>query len=266
MSLRMLLKAEWLKLAKLRAVWIVFVSYFVFLFMIIGLATDRPASLPPITLPAAWPQILSVFAPITVMLCVCIAVLTVATEFTWRTSRQNVIDGLSKTEWYVAKLLSLAIVSASFVVSGMVATYLFARMSGIEVVGQLVRPSDLRMVAGIVLCLAGYLSAAFFLSVTVRNPGVVAVFLGAWVLFVEIMVVELLRIKEYLTVSSFFMRSIFAELMKPERWDAAAIGRMQALGRPQVVIWTNEQLVWMAIGYIFVFLAGGYLIFQKRDL
>ena len=43
-----------------------------------------------------------------------LVILLVAAEFGWRTARQNVIDGLSKTQWFAAKVLLLPLLTALF--------------------------------------------------------------------------------------------------------------------------------------------------------
>jgi len=65
-------------------------------------------------LPDAWGQILGQEVLIGFIFASVLLILLVASEFSWRTARQNVIDGLSKTQWYSAKVLLLPFLVALF--------------------------------------------------------------------------------------------------------------------------------------------------------
>jgi ABC-2 type transport system permease protein len=266
MSAAVLIKAETIKLAKLRGFWLILISYVLFLLVLMDSATEARPGRPPITFPEVWPSMLNFLAPVTLMLCVSLVVIMVATEFTWRTARQNVIDGLSKTEWYFGKLLMLLLVTVLFIIIGLLTTVSYALIIGIEINGQLIRASDWRMIGAFVLCLAGYLSFGFFLSMTVRNPGAVALFLGAYVMFVELMIVEVMKLKGWTTAAKFFLRSVFGELLQAHRWDVAAQEQMRRLNRVPEIPWTNDQVVGLSVLYIVLILGATYVIHQKRDL
>src|SRR5688500_13470838 len=99
MSIGILIKAEAIKIAKLRGFWLILGGYLAFLVIISDTALEEVRRVPA-TFPTAWPNVMGYFRPITLMLCCSLVVIMVSTEFMWRTARQNVIDGLSKTEWY----------------------------------------------------------------------------------------------------------------------------------------------------------------------
>ena len=65
---------------------------------------------------------------ISVIFGAVVLILLMSSEFTWRTARQNVIDGLSKTEWFWGKVTLLPIVGAIFILSqiGIGAGFAFA--------------------------------------------------------------------------------------------------------------------------------------------
>ena len=63
----------------------------------------------PFFLPDAWSQILGEEVMVGFIFASVLVILLVAAEFSWRTARQNVIDGLSKTQWYWAKVLLIPI-------------------------------------------------------------------------------------------------------------------------------------------------------------
>src|SRR3970040_892326 len=50
--------------------------------------------------PSAWPMVLSEGSQMVGIFTAALAALLIASEFDWRTSRQNIIDGLSKGQWF----------------------------------------------------------------------------------------------------------------------------------------------------------------------
>ncbi len=68
----------------------------------------------PFALPEAWVQVLGEEVMIGLIFGSVLLILLIAAEFSWRTARQNVIDGLSKTQWFTAKALLVPFVAALF--------------------------------------------------------------------------------------------------------------------------------------------------------
>ncbi|MBK7832401.1 MAG: hypothetical protein IPJ56_08660 [Gemmatimonadetes bacterium] len=105
-----------------------------------------------------------------------VLILLVSSEFTWRTSRQNVIDGLSKEEFFGAKLFLLpgvglfffivmVLVAGGFAFAGTVAKGVLGST------GALVRPADLALMGGSIIGLLGWASLAFLLAIAIRSSG-----------------------------------------------------------------------------------------------
>ncbi|MDX1579567.1 MAG: hypothetical protein R3266_13870, partial [Gemmatimonadota bacterium] len=98
-----LLRNEWFKTRKRLAFWLT-LGFFAFITTMDNgeeLFDDEPT----FYLPEAWS---SIFSDQSVLLVIfgCIAVIMLAaSEFSWRTARQNVIDGLSKTQWFWGKYM-----------------------------------------------------------------------------------------------------------------------------------------------------------------
>jgi ABC-2 type transport system permease protein len=61
--------------------------------------------------PNALPTILTAGTSIASIFGVVLIVLMVCNEFDWKTSRQNIIDGLSKPEWFAGKALLIPTVA-----------------------------------------------------------------------------------------------------------------------------------------------------------
>ena len=134
-------------------------------------------------LPVAWPEILgSQLARPGLILGSLLILLMVASEFSWRTARQNVIDGLSKAAWFRGKIGVLLLVGILFlsIQTGMGIAFaaagnetwspeiLFPGIQGLNAMGK------------ILLAYLGYGSLALLVAIIVRSPGPAV---GVWFLY-----------------------------------------------------------------------------------
>ncbi len=190
-------------------------------------------------------------------------VLLVASEFTWRTARQNVIDGLSKEEFFAAKLLLLPVIGIVFfaallLIGGGIA------LSGTHGAAEaLVRGADLKYMGGALVGLFGWTAFAFLLAVTMRSSGPA---IGVFFLYfiVEQIVGQLVaRIgPNEATVTRYLPAAVFRALWQPQSYGAARIipggGAL-----PQINVAT---LVFAGAAYGVVFLLAAFVVYRRRDL
>ena len=136
-------------------------------------------------LPEAWSDIVfSLTGPGTLFIAV-LMILLFAPEFSWRTGRQNVIDGLSKERLYAGKVMVLAGLVLLFLVTTVSIGAGGTLFSPSEGGPELIRSTDLSYLAGAVLNLLILGSAGLMLSALVRSAGP-----GLGVLFLYIFVEE----------------------------------------------------------------------------
>jgi len=107
--MRNALGLEWFKLRKRLATWGIFLIFLTLTIFLFGsfFYSARGHGGPYWGLPDALPDILTVGSPIASIFTVVLVALVVSSDFEWKTSRQNVMDGLSKDGWFIAKLLLL---------------------------------------------------------------------------------------------------------------------------------------------------------------
>jgi len=122
-----LLKIEFRKILTYKVFWILFGLYFLFLgaglllaeFMINSMVDDMnshlPIPLPHVAIyyfPEVW-QNMAFFASIRYMLILpaTIIIILITNEYTFKTVRQNIINGLSKSEFLISKLLLILLIS-----------------------------------------------------------------------------------------------------------------------------------------------------------
>jgi len=143
-----LIKIEYLKLKKLKALWILTGLYLLALLAIslsgklfLDFLTARgvefrgftPDMLPIYDFNDIW-QNLAFLAGFFKVFPALILIISVSNEFSYRTHRQNIIDGMSRTEFFLSKLsfaAFLAILSAAvLMVIGLVLGYMYSPVTG----------------------------------------------------------------------------------------------------------------------------------------
>lgn len=171
--LRVLLRIEWLKAVKRRAFWVAVAALAAFtalpaIQMVRNARSDPNAGF---ALPESWPEVLGTAAGIGPLFIGVLMILLVAPEFSWRTARQSVIDGLSKERFYAGKVMLLAglvlLVMAAMVLIGVGGAMLSPGAGG----PGFVRSSDIGYMIGLALGMLLFGSAGLMLSVHLRSSG-----------------------------------------------------------------------------------------------
>jgi len=174
-----LLRIEWIKILRRRAFWVALAAD-------VGIVVAAGSGLYAeiirrgaviATLAGEWPNILQ-FSEIASVISAAVVVLLVGTEFSWGTARQSVINGLSRNEYFAAKLLLVPQMGLLFLLATLLA--------GASVVIIVANPPtivpwfsrvDLHHVGGTALGILGCGSLAFLIAMTIRGPGpAIAVF------------------------------------------------------------------------------------------
>ena len=227
----------------------------------------------PFFLPEAWSQILGEEVMIGFIFASVLLILLVASEFSWRTARQNVIDGLSKTQWYLAKVLLLPLLVALFLTLRIVVGASFA-LAGTDpsTGGALFGAAQLSALGGMFLTGIGYTSLALFAAIAIRSSGPAMAVWFAWFAFGEkLLVGGLGSLFEGLRpVLAWAPLTTFNRLRNYIQYDPEAFRRatewaaeherpgpeLDALGHAIAV-----SLVWIAVLTVV-----GWVWYRKRDL
>src|SRR5690606_11850382 len=111
-----LFRTEMIKVRRRPAFWVAVLALLAALALTYGIRLHASVKhgRTPAPLPEAWEGILLGTGPLPALLAAVALILLTASEFSWRTARQNVIDGLSKNEWFLAKLLLLPFLATVF--------------------------------------------------------------------------------------------------------------------------------------------------------
>ncbi|MCL7960223.1 MAG: hypothetical protein M8861_08530 [marine benthic group bacterium] len=227
----------------------------------------------PFFLPDAWSLILGEEVMVGFIFASVLVILLVAAEFSWRTARQNVIDGLSKTQWYWAKVLLVPLLSALFLALRAAIGGSFA-LAGTDLAAgaQWFGAAQLAALGGMFVTGLGFASLALFVAVAIRASGPAMAVWFAWFAFGERLVVGGLgalfegwrpilkwapimtfnRLRDYIQYDSEAFRMAAERAVEQER----PVPELEALG-PAFA----GSFLWIAALLVF-----GWLWYRKRDL
>lgn len=223
-------------------------------------------------LPGAWPSVITGVAEVALVFGSILLLLLVASEFSWRTARQNVIDGLSREAWFAGKVLLLPLLAVLVVGLQLAIGGGFA-LAGTDLSaagGILPGPYQLSALGGVLLAFLGYGSLALTVALAVRGTGAS---IGVWFLYVA--VVErlagagLARLGAWGGEAARWLPvQVFNRLVSYPQHDPAAWRRMAraAEGGSVPEPWAWEALLPAALGWIAVLLLASFLVFRRRDL
>jgi hypothetical protein len=226
-------------------------------------------------LPTAWPGLLDDPGVPSAFFAAILIILLVDSEFSWRTARQNVIDGLTKEGWFGGKLMLFAAVCLGFFALHLLVTGTVAAYGSFHIAGgirTLARGSDLRMMGADLLMVSGLGSVAMLAAFATRSSGpAMGLFFFYVALGEKLLGLVLSQIGgAAASVIPFLPMKLFTSVEEPARWDPAALQRaLEAAakhGRPAPDFGNTTLLVWIAVAEIVVFLALTFLVYRRRDL
>ncbi len=175
--MRRALWLEWFKLRQRLATWVVYLTFLALTTLLFGaLFYSRhhghvPA--PYLGFPDAWETILTTGAPIASLFGAVLVALSVCSEFEWRTSRQNIIDGLSRENWLLGKFLLLPIICVGLYGTQIILGTAWGYFDTHPPHKLFLYPASTYVTCGlgVLLGMLWYSSAALLISVLVRSSG-----------------------------------------------------------------------------------------------
>lgn len=272
-----LARNEWIKTTKRFAFWVT-------LLCLGGLTSlmfmDRRASgltqdnIPLFRLPDAWGYVVGEPGPLPGMFAAVLMILLVANEFSWRTARQNVIDGLSREQFYLGKAILLPGISLAvfLLVAGIGAGIALWGTELANIQGPLAGRGDLALIGGGALSVLGMAAMGLLLAATVRSGGPAIALLFLYMGFGERILAQLLirfapATRPLLPYRPF---ELFLTLTQSEHYDPAAqeaaIANALEHGREAPTFMDPGIMAAVAAAWAALFLVAGFLAFRRRDL
>lgn len=270
------LKLEWLKLKNYRVFWILLGMYLLALTVIaagggyflewlkdkgVELEGIDPTIIPIYDFPDIW-QNLTYLASYGIILLTFIVIISVNNDVTYNTLRQNIIDGISKREYLMSKMmliLSLAGISTLVLVAlGLIHGSIYSSVLESKFIFD-----ELEFVAAYFFQIVLFCTMAFLLSLIIKKSGFVIVALFLYSIMFEPIIVVI-----------FENAPFFKEGIMPSITPFFPINSMKSLidlpfGR-YIFQEINDNIsikaLAISIGWFAIYLSGIIYILKKRDL
>jgi ABC-2 type transport system permease protein len=235
-------------------------------------------------LPRDWGRLLSQFKGLQVIFVPISLILLTASEFTFKTARQNVIDGLSKESFLISKLLTTLALTLLYFLLTLILGILFnlgaSTTDSAGTARAFISLNDLFLFSSYFVALFGYASLGVFFAFLTRSAGSAIAFYILY-LVLEGLAGGLLQFSSTLKpIVKFFPTKVFDDLVNQFRFDAESLAQFQSqlkqaeeMGQtiPDTIYAQLPQFeteVAFLIVALYVALIGGatYLLFKQRDL
>ncbi len=277
MTATVLARNEWIKTTRRFAFWVTLLclggltAVMVMDRRLSGLSRE---SVPLFQLPDGWSYIVSEPGPLPGMFAAVLMILLVASEFSWRTARQNVIDGLSREQFYAGKTILLPAVSLAVLVLvvGLGAGVALWGTDLAALSDPVVGSTDLALLGGAALSVLGMGAMGLLLAATVRSGGPAIALLFLYMSFGERILAQV--VIRFLPAAGPLMPyrpfELFMTMTESQHYypaaQEAAIASALEHGRQAPAFLDPGVMAAAAGGWIALFLLVGFLTFRKRDL
>ena len=267
---------EWLKIRHYKVFWILLGMYLIALLVIASFGTFfleylknqgadfdgiDPTILPIYDFPDIWQNTTYLGSFLKVFLAF-IVIISVNNDVTYNTMRQNIIDGISKWEFLLSKLLLilfLGLVSSLFLfLAGLVNGSIYSHVIGLEYIFD-----ELEFLAAYFFDIVVFCSLAFLLVLLIKKSGFVIIALALYTLMFEPILTSIL------TYSSATKDGIWPEIA--QFFPIKALNDMIPVPYPkyifrEIVDNVPWKPVMISIGWFAVYLSSIMFILKKRDL
>lgn len=274
MRIAALIRNEWIKTTRYIAFWISLIAFAGVMAIQFGQQwwTARSNTRVTFAFPGAWIDITNDVTIVTASFIVIVLAMIIGGEYTWKTARQNVIDGLSKNEFYLAKVLTWLGVVLVFAVFQILVGGAFAAAGTPAGIGRWVHRVNVAEVGGVGLCLIALTSLGFFFAVASRSAAAGIGLFFLYIAFGEGLVGMVARLfgGSATTVVRHLPMSLAQRAVAAWQWDPTVLAEMTkravASGGHGPEVMAPLTLVAWILGWAVVAVGGAGLIFRARDL
>lgn len=265
------LKLEWLKLRSFQTFKISVILYLILLPLLLmavqamflgsGQASDMLSMDLLFEFPDLWDTTAYWASWLTFFMLVYLSVLSISSEYTNKTLRQNLITGVERTQYLMGKGLIMIVISLGATVYLFLITMLFGLVNG----GSDGIFSGLDVLVRFFVQNLSYISLAFMLAVVLRRSGLVMILFFAYVLIVERIIRYLVfgSMLDSLEAGSYFPANVFSDVIPFFLINSPAAGMDPKILSIMVDPWLATGI---SAGYIVLFWAITIRIFKRRDL
>ncbi len=248
-----LLKIEWLKVKDYKAFWIFIILY---LFAILGInyigyyinevtVESMPASQVLLGTPYAFPKVWQTVGFMSSWLLYfpgILFIMLLTNEFNFKTHRQNIIDGWTRSDFVTVKFVFALL----FSLAATIFNFLVALLFGMITTGSHFTFAGIENIAYVFIQTVAYITFAMFLAILFRKSGAAIAVFFLYGLIFEWLITLLINIKFELSPVGYFLPLQVTDVMLPIPFGDKVIYK----GAPEVWILVLASLVYIG-GYYF---------------
>ncbi len=289
MTFSSLLAIEFIKTSRAVSFWMSLITFALFGSFILwlsfhGTTVINGQEVANMSLPRDWGRLLSQFKALHILFVPISLILLTASEFTFKTVRRNIMDGLSRELFFISKLLTTFVLTLLYFLLPLVLGTLFnlgsSQAASSETLRAFISLHEVFMFSSYVVALFGYALLGLFFAFLTRSAGSAIAFYILY-LVLEGLVSGLLQFSSTLNpLVKFFPTKVFDDLINPFRFDAESLAQFQLqlkqaeeIGQaiPATVYSQLPQFetgIAFFITTLYIVLMSGatYLLFKERDL
>ena len=211
-----------------------------------------PTMLPVYRFPYVW-QNLAFLAARLKLLLAFIIILSITNEVSYKTLRQNIIDGLTRVEFILSKLSMIFVLSLINTVLifliGLITGLIYSPDKSFSVIF-----SNIQYLGAFFLNIFSFLVFAMFIALLIRRTGVVIIFLAMYTVIIEPIITAIFANAPlppiYAKLVPFFPRQAITNLI-PNPFPQFILQRMQDyISFSNVAIATGEMLLFLWLIYL----------------
>ena len=268
-----LLAIEWIKLRKRSIFWVAIVVQATVLAVTMGVQQYMHHAKPSnraFTLPDGWTVAIMTGASVgMLMLCIGVALLT-SSETMWRTQRQNVIDGLSRGQYFAGKIMVFVLLALILWLDISLLALIIAPFGGAGAVTMPIFNSTAQaMLPNTLLYFIAIGATAFMFGMIASSSGAALGLLFALIIIEPIMKgIMMAQGGAWPSIGRFLPLTVFGDLISRENFDPAAAARYADMARKMDLPMplTIQTSAMVTVMYIIAFIGIAWLTFRKRDL
>lgn len=265
-----LLQIEWMKLKSYRAFWVFAIIYLVMFPITLYAAKNifesetpdakqvemllRSLMANPFSFPGYW-HFSAYCGGLLVVLLGLMVVMHTCNEYTFKTHRQNIIDGWSRKQYVSAKLLLVTAFSLVATIYYVILTLIFGALA-IPNKGEMFNPQGLVFILYFFIECMVYMTFAMMIGILLRRTGLAV---GLYFIYVYII--------DNILFTSMIRHGKGARFLPLDSADSLVNNQMVQIV-PQFEI-TDTLRLWLlaaCIGYIIIYLTVSFARFSKKDL
>ena len=203
-----------------------------------------------------WQNLAYVYKCITIFLALLV-IINITNELDYKTYRQNIIDGLSKGQFLVSKLLLILVLSSivTLLVTtlGFIIGYIFSPVTEWHFVAK-----HINFMGAYWLHVLLFLSFSMLLALLIKRAGIVIALLLFYMTIVEPIGASIVTfgLKMPLLADLLPMEAIWNLVPRP----------IEKYGLQETRYWVSAQSVFIAVGYLAMYLTAIWLLLTKRDV